>query len=449
MNRTRLIFVGIIVAALVIVGVSLVLRGQSGGGAPAALTVERPDAATVRVLTALPVEPWVRSAAADFNAADVSVDGVPIQVEIIAADGLTALGRWDRNEYGALGLDFNSTGDLLATASIDRTVKLWDVATGEPFGDPLQGHTYPVVNVAFSPDGKRMVAQIEKERRVVLWDLSGAGSVRAVKKLTAYMNMRRVVFSADSRRMVGVSHRGLAWLWNADSGDILARLSPRSRVKVVAFSPDSRRVAVAGRDSFVRVYNAGDGKLVCKLPLFTVAQWVGFSPDGRSLLTVTTSPPYRLVGGGGDATLWRLADGVVERRFADVGAVDAVFFAAEGRRLATHNQDGGAGLWSTRTGTRIADLAAASPVTALRVSGDGTLVAVGHEDGQVRVWSAQQATQLAAVTGGGEIADVAIGAGNRRLLAVCRDAGDAWRLRWWRLHRGQATLIRDEALPQA
>ena len=105
MNRTRLIFVGIIVAALVIVGVSLALRGQSGGGAPAALTVERPDAATVRVLTALPVEPWVRSAAADFNAADITVDGVPIQVEIIAADGLTALGRWDRNEYGALGPD--------------------------------------------------------------------------------------------------------------------------------------------------------------------------------------------------------------------------------------------------------------------------------------------------------------------------------------------------------
>lgn len=105
MNRTRLIFVGIIVAALVIVGVSLALRGSSGAGAPGALTVERPDATTVRVLTALPVEPWVRSAAADFNAADITVDGVPIQVEIIAADGLTALGRWDRNEYGALAAE--------------------------------------------------------------------------------------------------------------------------------------------------------------------------------------------------------------------------------------------------------------------------------------------------------------------------------------------------------
>lgn len=105
MNRTRLIFVGIIIAALVIVGVSLALRGQSDAGAPGAITVAQQDAATVRVLTALPVEPWVRSAAADFNAAGVTVDGVPVQVKIIAADGLTALGRWDRNEYGALPAD--------------------------------------------------------------------------------------------------------------------------------------------------------------------------------------------------------------------------------------------------------------------------------------------------------------------------------------------------------
>jgi hypothetical protein len=59
----------------------------------------------VRILTALPVEPWVRSAAAAFNADNVTVDGVPVQVEIIAIDGLTALGRWDRNEFGALEAD--------------------------------------------------------------------------------------------------------------------------------------------------------------------------------------------------------------------------------------------------------------------------------------------------------------------------------------------------------
>jgi hypothetical protein len=106
MNRTRWIFLAIVLVALLIVGVSLTWRALSDrSGTDDALTVERPDTVTVRVLTALPVEPWVRSAAQAFNATDPAVDDVPIQVEIVAMDGLTALGRWDRNDFGALPAD--------------------------------------------------------------------------------------------------------------------------------------------------------------------------------------------------------------------------------------------------------------------------------------------------------------------------------------------------------
>jgi hypothetical protein len=117
MNRTRWIFVGIVVVALIIVGVSLTIgalrpQGSSSGTGPLgnagpanngeAITVDRPDAITVRVLTALPVEAWVRDAAEAYNATQPNLDGVPVTVEIIAMDGLTALGRWDRNTFGAL-----------------------------------------------------------------------------------------------------------------------------------------------------------------------------------------------------------------------------------------------------------------------------------------------------------------------------------------------------------
>jgi hypothetical protein len=107
MDNTRWIFVGIVIVALLIVGVSLLWRGLSSDTSSPAegLTVERPDAVTVRVLTALPVVPWVQSAADAFNASDSTVDGVPVQVEIVAMDGLTALGRWDRNDFGALPAD--------------------------------------------------------------------------------------------------------------------------------------------------------------------------------------------------------------------------------------------------------------------------------------------------------------------------------------------------------
>lgn len=88
--------------ALVIVGASLLLTNSGNREQGGVLTVERPANVTIRVLTALPVEPWVRNAATAFNAENRVVDGSIVQVEVVAIDGLTALGRWDRNEYSAL-----------------------------------------------------------------------------------------------------------------------------------------------------------------------------------------------------------------------------------------------------------------------------------------------------------------------------------------------------------
>lgn len=101
MNRTRWLFLAIIVTAVAVVAVSLFV-GSRNSAQSTALTVDRPDTVDIRILTSLPVEPWVRSAAEAFNAGDHTVDGVPIHVDVEAVDGLTALGRWDRNEYGAI-----------------------------------------------------------------------------------------------------------------------------------------------------------------------------------------------------------------------------------------------------------------------------------------------------------------------------------------------------------
>ncbi len=104
MERTRWIFIGILVVVLLIIGVSVVARIVTGGNTPdeTELVLVAPETITVRVLTALPVEPWVRDAATAYNATNPTLNGVPVKVEITPMDGLTALGRWDRNDFGAL-----------------------------------------------------------------------------------------------------------------------------------------------------------------------------------------------------------------------------------------------------------------------------------------------------------------------------------------------------------
>ncbi len=112
MNRTRWIFVGILAVVFLIIGVAVVAN-LVGGEEPTGdteFTLDRPEAITVRVLTALPVERWVSESAAQFNASSPQIEGVPIAVEVIAMDGLTALGQWDRNEFGALETDIPPEG---------------------------------------------------------------------------------------------------------------------------------------------------------------------------------------------------------------------------------------------------------------------------------------------------------------------------------------------------
>jgi hypothetical protein len=104
-RRTQAVFFLVVGLMLLVVGGALAWQRYNPanqGNQP--LIAARPSGPIqVRVLTALPIEPWVREAAKRFNESKPTQDGQPIEVQVIAMDGLTALGKFDRDEFGSLG----------------------------------------------------------------------------------------------------------------------------------------------------------------------------------------------------------------------------------------------------------------------------------------------------------------------------------------------------------
>lgn len=99
MSRTRLVFIIVIVLALLIVGASLLFRWLGSGESP--LATQEPGL-EVSVACALPVEPWVAEAARSFNSEKHELEGRPIHVTVVPMDGLTAMGRYEREEMTPL-----------------------------------------------------------------------------------------------------------------------------------------------------------------------------------------------------------------------------------------------------------------------------------------------------------------------------------------------------------
>jgi hypothetical protein len=98
MNKTRLVFLVIVSVAVLIVGASIVVQ-RLGVSSP---LIESPKQLEVRVVCALPVESFVQDAAKRFNEEKRKLDGYPIQVTVTPMDGLTAMGRWEREEMSPI-----------------------------------------------------------------------------------------------------------------------------------------------------------------------------------------------------------------------------------------------------------------------------------------------------------------------------------------------------------
>ena len=96
------------------------------------------------------------------------------------------------------------------TASVDKTARLWDAASGKPIGEPMK-HEGGVISAQFSPDGQRVVTASE-DKTARLWDAASGKPIGEPMKHED--GVYSAQFSPDGQRVVTASEDKTARLWD-------------------------------------------------------------------------------------------------------------------------------------------------------------------------------------------------------------------------------------------
>ncbi|MEG4913976.1 WD40 domain-containing protein [Microcoleus sp. B7-D4] len=293
-------------------------------------------------------------------------------------------------------VSFSPNGKLLATGSDDNTVKLWDTTTGKQI-ITITGHTNSVNAVSFSPDGKLLVTG-SADNTVKLWDTTTGKQIITITGHTNSVNA--VSFSPDGKTLASASYDNTIKLWNLQTQTLLITLAGHSNwVNSVAFSPDGKTLASGSSDNTIKLWNLLWDRPTPKLELIETltghSNWVNsvsFSPNGKLLATGSADKTVQLWGTTTGKQIITLT--------GHKDAVNAVSFSPNGKLLATGSADNTVKLWDTSTGKEIKTITGhTNSVNAVSFSPNGKLLVTGSADNTVKLWDTSTGKEIKTITG--------------------------------------------------
>ncbi|MCH8252176.1 MAG: WD40 repeat domain-containing protein [Planctomycetes bacterium] len=299
---------------------------------------------------------------------------------------------------------FSSDSSMIAFGGFDNKVTVRDALTGQ-FVQTLTGHTDAINQIDFSADGN-LIASISSDRSIRLWNVSDWSLAQVIPNAhdTFGVSLR---FSPDSSLLAsaGGSNAPSIKLWNPQTGGLIRSMTMGGagggNATGCDFSPDGQFVASARFTAGAWVFRVSDGMQINHIP---TAGRSRIAPDGKTLLATHLSPT-----GPNAWAIFGFPDGSLVNQFvAHTSAAKAVAISADGGMVASAATffDSAVRIWDAQDGSQTHDLhytINSDGLSSVAFSPDGTLVAGGgsDSDGNIRVWRVSDSVLILELLHGG------------------------------------------------
>jgi len=293
---------------------------------------------------------------------------------------------------------FSPDGQLIASSSWDKTVKLWS-REGKLL-NTLTGHSNRVLGLDFSPDGKFLVS-VGADGKVIFWQKDQKGNFQLLQAWQApgqdtQKVLTSVRFSPNNQKMAIAGTDGKVSLWQRNptlrtwgKQPVQSWQASPDWVLSLAFSPDSQVLVTGSADNTIQEWDLQGNSLDIFKGHGNLVRSVNYSPDGNILAS-----------GSGDSTVKFWRSNSINQKIVQPEAINSVSFSPEGGAIApelgsiiaTGSADQLVRLWkkSGNGYTLFKTLAGhTEEVNSVVFSHGGQLLATGSDDRTVRLWTSQ------------------------------------------------------------
>jgi WD40 repeat protein len=271
---------------------------------------------------------------------------------------------------------FSPDGKHLVSTGDDRTVRLWQVETGQSERDPIKVGNDGCA-VAWSSDGSFIVAGF-RDGSMALYDVEKW--TEQTRWQAHDYQVRSIAIHPDNQRVLSGGRDNSVKVWDR-AGKLLQTYGDHATwVEAIAYSPDGSLLASSDEDGLLIVRDANSGAERYRLMLpKTHVYCMAFSGDGKHIAAGCNA---------GKVAVWELATGAQKTLHAQSGNMRAVAFNPNGGYLISCAADASIVLWKMADWT-VQDtwLDHSDTVRSAAWSPDGAYIATGANDRSIKLWS--------------------------------------------------------------